>query len=493
MKNAPKLAEKKNAPHDGDEGARVDAYVGRDALRQCGGVYVISRRDGMVKVGITAEDFSRRFKEVEQASRSAGIVGLRPEILVPMDENMAAVESKVHNQLSAKREGGEWFRASAKDAVNAVLSAALHQRLHNAKHRKFIEVGAMGERQESAEHPSFEEVAEAALSVAECIDSAGSRAGALAAVAEAQAKAGNGKASRRIFKTALSAARNINKNLPVDARARAYALCDIARAQAEAGDIDAAFSTAQGINHMGIGDRELARITQLRAAASGVRTPLDIVLEQAESGNIDGAAFFAISNEASPAWAMRGIAVAKAKAGDIDGALSLARDFSRLDDDESHAWALRGIAKAQAEAGDIDGALATAFKINADGADWAALRDLRAGALRDIFAQALAKPDGIDGAFAVRNINDPSSHTEALRGIAEAQAESGDIEGAFSTARGIDMASARAGALRGIAEAQAKLEDFRGAMKTALEIDNLDNRARALAAIAKHLAAREKK
>ena len=488
MENAPKLAAKKNAPQDGDEGARVDAYVGRDALRQCGGVYVISRRDGMVKVGITAEDFSRRFKEVEQASRSAGIVGLQPEILVPMDENMAAVESKVHDQLSAKREGGEWFRVSAKDAVNAVLSAALHQRLRNAKHRKFIEAGAMGERQESAEHPSFEEVAEAALSVAECIDSAGSRAGALAAVAEAQAKAGNGKASRRIFKTALSAARNINKNLP----ARAYALCDIAAAQAEAGDIDAVFSTAQGINHMGIGDRELARITQLRAAASGVRTPLDIVLEQAESGNIDGAAFFAFSNEASPAWAMRGIAVAKAKAGDIDGALSLVRDLSRLDDDESHAWALRGIAKAQAEAGDIDGALATAFKINADGADWAALRDLRAGALRDIFAQALAKPDGIDGAFAVRNINDPGSRMEVLRGIAEAQAESGDIEGALSTARGIDMASARAGALRGIAEAQAKLEDFRGAMKTALEIDNLDNRARALAAIAKHLAVREK-
>ena len=58
-KSAPKLTEK-TAPRESGEAVRIDAYVGRSALRKCGGVYVISRSDGRVKVGITDADFSRR-------------------------------------------------------------------------------------------------------------------------------------------------------------------------------------------------------------------------------------------------------------------------------------------------------------------------------------------------------------------------------------------------------------------------------------------------
>ena len=118
---------------------RIDAYVGRDALRRCGGVYVISRRDGLVKVGFTEDDFSRRFKEVEQDCRKAGIVGLQPEILVPMDEGITEVEKEVHNGFAAQRESGEWFRVSVEDAVRAVRAAAWRQHLRNTKDRKHLE------------------------------------------------------------------------------------------------------------------------------------------------------------------------------------------------------------------------------------------------------------------------------------------------------------------------------------------------------------------
>ena len=118
---------------------RIDAYTGADALRKCGGVYVISRRDGLVKVGMTEGDFSRRFEEVRRDCERAGIRNIVPEILVPMDEGIAEVEAEVHEEFSEQRESGEWFRVSVKDAVNAVMSAAWRQHLRNTENRKYIE------------------------------------------------------------------------------------------------------------------------------------------------------------------------------------------------------------------------------------------------------------------------------------------------------------------------------------------------------------------
>ena len=117
----------------------VDAYVGQDALRKCGGVYVISRRDGLVKVGMTETDFSRRFEEVRRDCERAGIRNIKPEILVPMDEGMAEVESDAHGRLSANREGGEWFRAPVEKAVLIVLDAAWDQHIRNTERRKYME------------------------------------------------------------------------------------------------------------------------------------------------------------------------------------------------------------------------------------------------------------------------------------------------------------------------------------------------------------------
>ena len=518
MKNAPKLAAKKNASHGGDEGARIDAYVGRDALRKCGGVYVISRRDGMVKVGITAEDFSRRFKEVEQASQSAGIVGLQPEILVPMDEGMAEVEAEAHERLSAKREGGEWFRMPAKDAVDAVVFVAMRRRRRNAEGRKMVGLEDASqltaeERLEWLENPNYEDVIAAALSAVRSIDDADSRAGALRVIAAAQAKARDAKSARDIFAAALSAARSID-----DALSRAWALRHIAEAQADAGDVRAArnicaaaLSAARSIDNAdnrGV----LCNIAAMQAAwdmkgafatARSIDDAFyradalgDIAAAQAAKGDLDGA--FDTVRSIDPerrARALCGIACVQAAERDMKGAFATAKRIGGTGKARDHARVLHDIASAQAKARDLDGALATAQSI--DIVPWdAACAWYRSFALCDIasaqaeagdspsarntFADALSTARSFD----IVDRWDADNRARVLRYIALARAKAGDMDGAFDTARSIDNAGERADALRGIACAQAAREDMSGAFATARSIDNALRRAGALHDIA---------
>ena len=113
----------------------VPIYVGEAALgRECAGVYVVSR-EGAVKVGMT-DDFSRRFKELHAQCRSVGIVDLRPEVLVPMDEGRRRVEERAHKQFEEKQTAGEWFAVSPDDAIKAVVGWAWVEKTENARHRK---------------------------------------------------------------------------------------------------------------------------------------------------------------------------------------------------------------------------------------------------------------------------------------------------------------------------------------------------------------------
>ena len=97
----------------------------------------------------------------------------------------------------------------------------------------------------------------------------------------------------------------------------AYALAEIAAAQAEAGDMKAALQTASGID-----------------------------------------------DEGWKAYALAGIAAAQAEAGDMKAALQTA---SGIDDERQGASALAGIATAQADAGDMKAALQTASGIDDEG------------------------------------------------------------------------------------------------------------------------------
>ena len=85
---------------------------------------------------------------------------------------------------------------------------------------------------------------------------------------------------------------------------------------------------------------------------------------------------------------------------------------------------------------------------------------------------------------ATKKIDDADFRAWALRDIAAAQAEAGDIAGALQTAEKIDDADARAWALRDIAAAQAEAGDIAEALQTAEKVDDAVRRARALRAIA---------
>ncbi len=118
----------------------LDAYVGQTALRECGGVYVVSNpADGKVKIGLT-DNFARRFKEIQSACNTAGIAKVVPEILVPLDEGKHTVEQKLHKEFAKNQTAGEWFNIPPKEAVAAVLTTVRERRVANFKTRQKIPV-----------------------------------------------------------------------------------------------------------------------------------------------------------------------------------------------------------------------------------------------------------------------------------------------------------------------------------------------------------------
>ena len=541
MGNNPKLTAKEHISLDG-EGESVDAYVGPSALRQCGGVYVISRRDGLVKVGITEGDFARRFKEVEQASRSAGIVGIRPEILVPMDEGMANVESAAHKKLSANREGGEWFRATAEEAVKAVLFAAFRQRCRNAMGRKVIELGEIDKPQltdaelrllnrEDGKLPNCFGVAYAARRVSNSIDGNLSRIGILCRIASALAlRAKHVPPVTAAFNAALDiVAENIT-----DPRERAYALCGlaqvatesmdgrimgqrlfadalsateritvvaehdltlghIAHTQAKIGDFPAALSTVQNMDSHHLIGWALSLIASTRPNAEDIESMLSVARgnykEEGASGLVDGllksemfdAALSVaqeINNDFYRSNALVDIMSARAKAGNVDEAISMIPSIGS--DAPSH---LAKIAVVQMKAGKTKEAR-NAFSAALSAARSGNYRNYQKTILQDI-AMAQAEAGDIASALSTaQSIDDAKVRNDALQGIASALAKSGNVSGALNAAQNIDRAT-RAWwvALQDITLAQAKSGDIDGALATARSIGHETHYAFALTTI----------
>lgn len=128
---------------------RLDVYDGDDALRECGGIYVIKNAgDGRVKIGVTDDNFKRRFGEIQSHCASAGIKkdDVLPVILVPLDEGKYEVEREIHHALAENKTAGEWFDVTPEEAVAAVLQHVRDKRVANYKERSKIPVGKNGER-----------------------------------------------------------------------------------------------------------------------------------------------------------------------------------------------------------------------------------------------------------------------------------------------------------------------------------------------------------
>ena len=208
-----------------------------------------------------------------------------------------------------------------------------------------------------------------------------------------------------------------------DSSARARALGEIAAAQAQAGQLDAATATleqallaATSIEDSSARASALSEIAAAQAQA-GQPDPATATLEQAlVTANL-------IEDSFARAWALCGIAAAQAQAGQSDQALVTA---NLIEDSSARARALREIAAAQAQAGQPDPATAT-------------------------LEQAL---------LAATSIEDSSARARALGGIAAAQAQAGQLDAALVTANLIEDSYYRARALRGITATQFNNKEF---------------------------------
>ena len=338
----------------------------------------------------------------------------------------------------------------------------------------------MKKRRECAANLDYECVMAIALPIARILDGV-SRAWALSDIALAQAEAGDKQSMRDTFSAALSAIQGLPNRDISDEINRRVILRVIAGAQAEAGDMDGAFAIARGAGAHSR-DEFLGIIAEARARKGDIDGALAIIRRMRVGDNIDGA--------------LGAVASARAETGDMDGARAIARNIDQVD---ARVNALSNIASALAKAGDKRSARHT-FAIALRKARGGYSAHSRARAFRDI-AEAQAETGDMSGAFAtIQNIGVVNYYVDALGRIASAQAKAGDTRSARDTfaiallvAGEIDAAHRRVNALRVVAEAQADAGDFQRAMKTAMGIEEDNIRARALAVIARHLAARERK
>jgi hypothetical protein len=302
-----------------------------------------------------------------------------------------------------------------------------------------------------------------ALRTTEGVTSPLHRASAFAAIAGAQAVAGD-------VEGALKTAEGINS--PND-QARAAAFAGIARAQAAAGDIEGALKTVElTVNRTSA----LAAIAGAQAAAGDLEGALktveginflndlpsalaQIAGGQAAAGDVGGALKTAKSIKDAPfyrASAFAAIAGAQAVAGDVEGALKTAEGIKSPNDQAS---AFAAIAGAQVKAGDIEGALKTAEAISSSSYQ---AKAFAAGAFAAI-ARAQAAAGDVEGALKTAALGKKAALGEsqkdrasAFAAIAHAQAASGDVEGALKTVEGVQDSLFRATAFTSIAAARFK-------------------------------------
>ena len=391
-------------------------------------------------------------------------------------------------------------------------------------------------RIECPKNPNYECVMNLALQEANSIDERLSRAGMFREIGKAQAEAGDLSAAKQSFAAATKAASSVAGTHPALAAAT---LSNIAAAQVEAGDIAGGLQIAYGFHKVlprvealrriaivqaKARDEETAKRTfaaAVDAAGSHSQTLIEIALEQAEAGDIAGGirTVREIQDVEERARALFIITRVQARAGDLQAARRTADSALALEeahDIEPDAVLFRDVylndlATIQAKAGDIAGALSTARDRSDNGlylfrpkmfltehaktADDIALvieaahtieyAGFRASVLGDIAKKQAALGDrhGSEQTFATAlkiayETDLPKNRALALCDIAAAQTAVGDKQAAKSTfasaleaAHDTDDALDRSWALKEIAVARAKAGDIAAALELTQPID----------------------
>ena len=294
-----------------------------------------------------------------------------------------------------------------------------------------------------------------------------------------------------------------------DAESRDQSLADIAAAQAQAGQVEAALQIVRIINDphdqawafQAVATAQ-AQASQMEAALHTVRAIVRpdnragalaaVAVIQARTGQVEAARLtfdqalqIALTTKESyhRAWALRTIAGAQAQAGQVEAARQTA---CIIDDDEPpfQAEALQAIATAQAQGGQLEAALQTAHAIGDRVAYAAALESI---------AAAQARTGQVEAALQIAcAIDDPYRRPEVFGAIAVAQAQAGQEEAAHLTfeqalqnARTSDLTPAEwLNALQTIAAAQVQAGLVEAAFQTARACGGQDDRAQVVQAIA---------
>jgi tetratricopeptide (TPR) repeat protein len=240
---------------------------------------------------------------------------------------------------------------------------------------------------------------------------------------------------------------------------RARAFSQIAFAEAAAGKLDAAFATA-----------DLAT----RGEATGLKVPLS-EQQQRDYKNM----------------VLRGIAAARAAAGDVDG-VRRAESAAILSGDTANKF-LREIARAQVKSGDVAAAEKSFADYIRSMPDSGASSDAASQALAMVAAAQLEFGDLAGVVSSAARIRDGAAQATILASAAKAQAEQGNRDAAAATiAKALVAAQSyrdlygydKSRAFLEIARAQATLGDFPGARDTAGKISDGFTKNQAFAAIA---------
>ena len=267
---------------------------------------------------------------------------------------------------------------------------------------------------------------------------------------------------------------------PYGPEKREQSLAKIAEADTEAGDLSTAIQIAK---LLGSGNAKDSLIEYLYVARFSTGT----------SGFALGAIARSPLAEEAKESLLRQVALARARAGDVQGAL----DFERaLGNSAADGEVLSAIAVAQAKAGDISGAMKTGMAIPHT-------PDNALAAIRSRLALAVAQEKARDHsasqdsfAMVLQFIADTPalSGDRSVRGtVVDAQIEAGLIDGALATARSIPFDPQRDVGLVHVAVARVRQGDIKIALATVGEMRGADSdlwRARSLAEIAKAQAAR---
>ncbi len=250
-----------------------------------------------------------------------------------------------------------------------------------------------------------------------------------------------------------------------------FALSIIAETQVRDGDLPGARRTVASCQEKG---DAICRMARAMSEAGDVTGALRLVAE------IQAPGFQSFDPRAG---ALSEIAEAQAKAGDVEGALRTVASIdvsspNRMQQKEARRYrqgTLSHIAEAQAQAGDVAGAERTV----------AAIEDPKAR-LRAQNKMHVARARGGDpaGALAAANEGEYDKKGWVLGCIAEVQAQTGDPEGAARTVAMIDEDYRRDQAMSALALAQAGKGGFPAVFGTAEEIQNIYIRKKAHARLA---------